>query len=51
MKKDFVSDSDHEDYEREYYDRKNSGGLFGCLFLTGILILIILISIIIKLIN
>lgn len=51
MKKDFVSDSDHEDYEREYYDRKNSGGLLGCLFLVGVIVIIGTISIIIKLIN
>lgn len=51
MKKDFVSDSDHEDYEREYYDRKNSGELFGCLFLTGFILIIGTVSIIIKLID
>jgi hypothetical protein len=37
---DFVSSSDHEDFENEYYARRSSGGIIGFVFLVGAIVLI-----------
>ena len=42
----FVSASDHEDWENEYYARKSSGGLAGCLFLGAGLALTVIAAIV-----
>jgi len=39
IKEDFVSGSDHDDWENEYYARKGSRGILGCIFLFGFFVL------------
>lgn len=29
---------DHEQWERDYYDRHSSGGVLGCAFFTGLVV-------------
>lgn len=36
----FVTESDHEDLENEYYARRSSGGIIGFVFLVGAIVLI-----------
>ena len=45
IRREFTSDSDHEQWERDYYDRKSSGGI-----VTGIIILVLLVVVLIGVI-
>ena len=47
---DFVTESDHEDWENEYYARKSCGGLIGCASVIG-MILMVLAALLIQLIQ
>jgi hypothetical protein len=42
----FVSSSDHEDWENEYYARRSSGGIIGALFMLSAVVLMVVYAII-----
>ena len=42
----FVSSSDHADWENEYYARRSSGGILGAFFMLGAVLIMVVYAII-----